>query len=391
MSEIIDIISMSEPDFLSWLHQEREREDAIKNRLGWTNYALFGALITLLCCLYSLVKEDWSVESLYYALSLTCFILGVLASALPIIAVSINKRRGIDIIRVRRLIDVSPIVFLLFLLVISLISSICYSYFYFLLLRSCFWTMSFWGIVFIIALFAIISILYNGQKLVASWKNGVIFFNDRLNYAFCFFGVFVLCTAYTNSFRCIKDISVFEFEFSIICSSIIVVLYILFQLNNKSSDYVDIDYIIDNVTYRKMKISEAYRQIEIMRLGHRPIDYLLDYAIRLEQKQTEIDKTKLELVSLQEDIQSDTNFVAKTIYNNDKIIERSIKQIAQANKINSEFREFINDLVNQKSTLFDNDFYEFIKNYKSYCIQKDSIYIELKKLMQMQKRKIHSL
>ena len=39
----------------------------------------------------------------------------------------------------------------------------------------------------------------------------------------------------------------------------------------------------------------------------------------------------------------------------------------------------------------DPEFVEFIKNYKSYCIQTDSIYIELKKLMQMQKRKIHSL
>ena len=59
----LDIDKLSNAEFLSFLYAERVRENDLVVYHGWNNWALAGALITIICALYAIFKSYFDIIS----------------------------------------------------------------------------------------------------------------------------------------------------------------------------------------------------------------------------------------------------------------------------------------------------------------------------------------
>lgn len=55
MQEGNNILSLSEAEFLLFLYSERDREESLNSYQGWNVWAVFGALITVVCAAYGVL------------------------------------------------------------------------------------------------------------------------------------------------------------------------------------------------------------------------------------------------------------------------------------------------------------------------------------------------
>ena len=47
-----------DPEFLSFLFAERDRENNLSQFQGWNNWAIAGAIVTIICTMYSIWKRE---------------------------------------------------------------------------------------------------------------------------------------------------------------------------------------------------------------------------------------------------------------------------------------------------------------------------------------------
>ena len=111
-----------DPDFISFLYSERERENNLSQLQGWNNWALIGALVTVLCAAYAILKEcvfvNWK-DVLYYSGGTMAFFLNY-NSWWRIF----KRERGMDMSKVRMLKEVVPYVQIALVFVCSVLSLI---------------------------------------------------------------------------------------------------------------------------------------------------------------------------------------------------------------------------------------------------------------------------
>ena len=102
------IAALPESDFISFLYSERERENSLSEVHGWNNWALAGAIITVICSGYAVLKVNLSLEwtkVLYNASSLIAFFF-TYHSLAPIF----RRERAVDFSKVRMMKEVMPLV-----------------------------------------------------------------------------------------------------------------------------------------------------------------------------------------------------------------------------------------------------------------------------------------
>ena len=72
------IIDFSDQEFQSFLYSERDRENSLSQYHGWNNWALIGAIITVLSVAYASLKGggqiNWA-QCVYYATGAVSFFL----------------------------------------------------------------------------------------------------------------------------------------------------------------------------------------------------------------------------------------------------------------------------------------------------------------------------
>ena len=113
------IYELSDSEFLSFLYAERDRENSLSQFQGWNNWAIAGAIVTIVCAIYTICKNTVLIDSEYILYGFT----GAMALYLLIKAYSVffMRKRGYNRYCVRVLKEQIPKVDL----ILIIISSIC--------------------------------------------------------------------------------------------------------------------------------------------------------------------------------------------------------------------------------------------------------------------------
>lgn len=260
------ISDLSDSDFLSFLYSERERENNLHDFHGWNNWALVGAIVTIICTGYAILKNNSTIdklEVLYYTICFVSFFL-INHSLLNIF----GKERNIDNAKVRMMKEVFPHERVAFIFIFGIFSSILIAVF-----DRC--NVVFWLWISVIIVYAIVGIvvILNKEKIVPSffkemtlpwvWANVV--------YVSLIGGVFAMIMAESFKMAGRKCLSS-EFELASCFAAIWILLYILFKLNFSNKVVMRFDVIIDKYLYAGATKEETFHEISKNRMGYGVLD-----------------------------------------------------------------------------------------------------------------------
>ena len=69
------LLNLSDAEFLSFLYQERDREESLNTYQGWNVWAVIGAMITIVCAGYRvLYSHSNEIDWLRFGFFISCFI-----------------------------------------------------------------------------------------------------------------------------------------------------------------------------------------------------------------------------------------------------------------------------------------------------------------------------
>lgn len=256
------LAEMPDSDFLSFLYSERERENSLSRYQGWNNWALAGALITVICTLYAVCKEsiyiNWN--------SVLYFVSGIMALFLAYhswLTVFMHKR-GIDFSKVRMLKEVIPYakITLIYTCSISSIILIPIADGFNIL----FWL---WWAVFIAYSVVVISAIIFRKSIVETYPEERLFTKNRLSITFDSIVGCILGWIGIRSFEVIDgEFFSSEFEIAVCICSILVLLYLLLKINTEDKVVRRFDVIMDEYLYTGVPKDITVRKIVNNRMGY---------------------------------------------------------------------------------------------------------------------------
>ena len=224
------ITDLSEPEFLSFLYSEREREESLSSYQGWNIWAIVGALITVLYACYSVICKNINEISVlktgYYLSGILGFVLCYRPYSLLLKSL-LFRDRGVDFLRVKYLKDVTPKHYLWFSLLITTGFSLFIPIYD---ASSRFNAVSvFWIIASILVIIAIVYGNVNKDKLVWAVFDDVVFGEKKLDS--CFSGILsgILSVVWLQSFKKIESpiVGSPDFELAVCFVAFIALLYLL--------------------------------------------------------------------------------------------------------------------------------------------------------------------
>lgn len=264
------ITELQDSEFLSFLYSEKNREEGLVTYQGWNLWAIAGAIVTVLCALYSvLCKYHAEIDTLNvgYILSGMLSFLLCYQPWLLFAKVLFVRERGVDINKLRFLKEITPKVYLRSALCCSIVFAV------FILLADDIKAWNEVSISWIISalLFAFgnVSAYKNRNKIVSSVFDMLVFTKLRWNVYFVSAIGGVLSVVWTRSFRYgyggIFDSPDFEVAICITACLLLMLLflYINFELRKSSN----LDKILDEYLYKGLSKEDAYYQMQVNRMG----------------------------------------------------------------------------------------------------------------------------
>ena len=232
------IEEMSSSDFLIFLYSERDREDSLNKNYGWTNYALAGSVIAVVCLLYNIIDEHhviWRDVIIY--LSGLC---SVLLYAIFFVRI-LFRRRIVDTNKVKFLREVFPWGYYLISCVTAIALFVCSTFVYDLEQIKWWWTL----FLFILLGIGVTSYL-SRDEIVPSYFNSAYFPCNIANtlYAACVGALMGLIHLVSVNMM-IWDVFSSSFQVSVLISSLIFLLYMLLHINLQNKNVNFLDNLID--------------------------------------------------------------------------------------------------------------------------------------------------
>ena len=256
------LAEMSDSDFLSFLYSERDRENSLSQYQGWNNWALAGALITVVCAFYAICKDNIYIEwktVLYLASGIMAFFLAY-HSWLRVFM----HERGIDFSKVRMLKEVIPYAKISLIFVCSICSTILIPIadgFNIL-----FWL---WGAVFVAYIAVVILAVVNRKSIVETYPEERMFPQIKATIAFDSIVGGILGWIGIRSFKVADgEIISAEFEIAVCLCSILILLYLLLKINTEDKVIRRFDVIMDEYLYLGSSKEETMRKIVNNRMGY---------------------------------------------------------------------------------------------------------------------------
>lgn len=172
----LDIQNLSDSEFLSFLFSERDRENSQRQYQGWNIWALAGALVTVVCTGYHVVKGN---TELFSALQVVYLVSGIMSLVLCLrpLFMLLEKERGIDKNKVKTLKDIAPYHYLFLMVVVSAFFSV----FIPLLDKNNPWNVVTiaWMVSFVGFVLGLCYVIICQGKIVKADNNGMVFPNDN--------------------------------------------------------------------------------------------------------------------------------------------------------------------------------------------------------------------
>lgn len=304
MQEGNNILSLSEAEFLSFLYSERDREESLNSYQGWNVWAVFGALITVVCAAYGvLVAHTGEIDRVrtcyllsYYLGSVFCFWNAVLA-----VLSFMERKRAIDYKGIKFLKDVAPIPYLIITTVCSLLMAMSLAAVN--VVNDIGWNTASisWIVLAISHLLICISVYVNRNAIVWAIKDDIWF---ARTWVMVVVGLFVFVwfwLIWKWSRENIEGpfVGTAEFELAICFTAIVMLVYLLLKIklaNRKSSA---IDVLIDEYVYKGKSKEDVYRQLRANQMGYGILEAcsqelyaLKKYSDTFEQQKEKLDDVK---------------------------------------------------------------------------------------------------
>lgn len=332
------ILSLSDSDFLSFLYSERDRENSISEYPGWSNWALAGAFVTMLCSAYALIENSESIDSVkvfYYVSGLIALFL-----SLRIWFFLFKRQRGIDLTKVMFLWDVVPHVLIIFVLLCAVAAN---SFILFVdSVNPVFWG---WLSVLVLLIGAYIIIICHRDKIVSSYPKEVLFWNPIANNHFnaLLGGLYGLI--FEQSFR-LASWNIFNpsFELAICIFAATVSLYAAIKLNVENKVVREFDFIVDAYVYKGVSKEETYRSIVRNRMGYGVLDACSKELIILQDalKKCREEGEALEIIKADLDKEDfDTGQLSANLKRVGKLLGNLRALIKQSKRLSNKMKEMI--------------------------------------------------
>lgn len=257
-----NIENLTDGEFLSFLYAERDRENSLSQYHGWNNWALIGAIVTVICALYSVLKPNKDTICLR---TVFLYVSGLVAVVLSMRAFLefFRRPRGIDYSKLRLLKELAPVLYMAFILV-------CSGFFVTVLALKHMWGLAAWmwlGVLWAY-LGAGIYVWVNREQIVPSYYDTALFRNKYVELAFNLVVVWLLSVACVFSFKQARGIQLGpEFETAVCISVILFLVYFLLKINLSNKPVKEFDVIIDNYLYKGETKESTYHKILINRMG----------------------------------------------------------------------------------------------------------------------------
>lgn len=283
------IQELDDADFISFLYAERDRENNISQFQGWNNWALVGALITVLCLLYSILKEDPSlcVKTILYTSS------GVLSLYLYLKAILVffKRERGYSYSRVRVIKDEIPWVDIVLVcgFAITFISISCAISEFGIIFGT-------WALILLLYLIAIMVSLFNRDTILPSRYDNVFLPSFKMYVAFVSIvgGCWSLIICHTIG-PILPHILTSSFEIGCCLATSISIINLLIQINLSNKVVNRFDAIIDGYVYAGKSKEATYQAILSNRMGYSALGVCQKELKLIRDSLTKYDKIEKEL------------------------------------------------------------------------------------------------
>lgn len=304
------IKGMTHAEFMSFLYAERDREESLNSYQGWNIWAIIGALITVVCAGYSIICKNLNVIDVLkigyiiswivsLALCYRYFVLFVFSF--------LERKRGVDFLKVKYLKDVAPVSFLIVAIIISVVFAVFFPLFD---IENRWSIVSIpWMVVALWYIWSAINICLNKNGIVQSNINGLMSTNIKLEIWTSTVLSVIFSVIWRWSYYYISGslIGSPDFELAICAIAIIVLLYLLLKIRIDSRKSSRLDVLIDDYLYNDVSKESIYRQIVNYRMGYGVLDVCSHELYVVKKAFDEFDTKKKEIEDVAE-ILSDENY-----------------------------------------------------------------------------------
>ncbi|BCS84524.1 hypothetical protein prwr041_04170 [Prevotella herbatica] len=355
--QYVNIEKMTDSEFISWLYLERDREESIRNNPGWNNWALVAALISVICYMYSILLIKKPHINVYKSIIFSSWIITILIFIKPWFDL-FKVKRAIDLKRIRELKDEAPILDSCYIIFVSIIYSTIIKFKEPIVIDA----VNYWAWMSLTCAFSI-SLIYvaiNKHKIAPAL--GKIYLFPSTNKSFAF-NLFIIGIALLANYSSKKEIPTFnskEFVLGIVFATILVLFYILLKVNFSGGKKIHIDELIDKVVYKKYSRDNAYRNIQTIRLGYLPVDYLKSEVERLNEIYKECQKSISSIEEARDEISNQEKYSQKLIKNILKRIDDTIELCQVYGKSNKHLIKKLKEMSINKYTYTDTEFQHLV-------------------------------
>ena len=269
------ITEFADPEFLSFLYAERERENNLNKYQGWNIWALVGALVTVVCAGYGILKENsYLICSRQVAYMVSCMFAFVLLvyPYLQIFTFFLRFRRGIDDKKIRTLKDILPYYYMgLSTAVAGSLSTIIP-----LMDSESPWNVvsCSWAILLASYLFSWVSALINKDKIVNPRLSDMAFVGIWMHSAMIGLWCGLLNVVVVFSFKQVEMpiIGDANFEIAICIFSLTLLAFLLLFVYMKERKSNNMDILIDEYLYKDATKEDIFRTLRVRRMGHTALE-----------------------------------------------------------------------------------------------------------------------
>lgn len=304
------ITDLSDADFLSFLYSERDRENSLRQYQGWNIWALMGAIATMVCAGYLVLKEHLClinfIQVLYLISVAFSFVL-----CFRIIAFLLNKEKGVDYGKVKTIKDVSPDCYLWCSLLLSFALSVLIP----VVDKENRWNVVSIGWIYLVVVFliGIISTFVNKDKIVVSFIDEMVFPNVKWDRIYSQLVICPMAVVGVFSIRYISfPIATSEFELAVCITVTALLVYLLTKVLKSEKEANKIDVLIADYVYKNDSKEFIYRMMRIYKMGNTVMESCSKEIFEICTSLEKIEQTKKNFEDVAHQYEIDDVDVART-------------------------------------------------------------------------------
>jgi len=275
-----NLSELSDAEFLSFLYAERDRESSLRQYQGWNLWALCGAIVTMVCVVYSILKNHSDDICIIQFLYCTSALMALLLCVIPL-SVIFKKDRGYDNRKLKTIGNVAPSVHLFIAVIVSAALSAAVLVFD----ESNRWNVVSvgWLVAFVLFLIGKIVCRVNRDRIVFSYIVERVFVNIKRDKVYFFVSTFVLLTILTHSIKhlSLPVVGVPDYELSVCVSALVLLFYFLLKAIKSEKAANKIDILIDDFVYKNASKESTFRILRIGRMGNTVLESCSNEVIAL--------------------------------------------------------------------------------------------------------------